>query len=44
MCELCYGLYNCPICGEPDEAELDDLLDEAENENEIRNDLKELED
>ena len=42
MCDECYGIYPCPMCGtdqEPDyEQELDDLLNEADDYNQLKKD------
>ena len=43
-CDLCYGIYNCPCCGDDDERdELDIMLDIADERNETEKDLKRLE-
>ena len=44
-CDLCYGIYNCPCCGDDDDErdELDVMLDIADDQNEIEKDLKRLE-
>lgn len=43
-CDLCYGIYHCPVCGNGDEEDnLDELLDEADEYNDTINDLNRLE-
>lgn len=42
MCNVCYGIEDCPVCGtdEDYEKELDDLLNKADDDNQTQKDNK----